>query len=47
MALENILRQLSEPRLRQQAEIEKSQSAVERDILDQCVRIINPGFLIL
>ena len=28
------LRQLSEPRLRQQAGIEKSQTPVERDILD-------------
>ena len=33
------LRQLSEPRLRQQAGIEKSQTPVERDILVQCVRI--------
>ena len=34
------LRQLSEPRLRQQAGIEKSQTPVERDILIQRVRII-------
>ena len=34
------LRQLSEPRLRQEAEIEKSQTPVERDILVQCVRNI-------
>ena len=33
------LRQLSEPRLRQQAGIEKSQTPVERDILAQRVRI--------
>ena len=33
------LRQLSEPRLRQQAGIEKSQTPVERDILTQWVRI--------
>ena len=33
------LRQLSEPRLRQQAGIEKSQTPVERDILIQWVRI--------
>ena len=33
------LRQLSEPRLRQQAGIEKSQTPVERDILVQWVRI--------
>ena len=32
------LRQLSEPRLRQQAGIEKSQAPVERDILVQWVR---------
>ena len=32
------LRQLSEPRLRQQAGIEKSQTPVERDILIQWVR---------
>ena len=32
------LRQLSEPRLRQQAGIEKSLTPVERDILVQCVR---------
>ena len=32
------LRQLSEPWLRQQAGIEKSQTRVERDILVQCVR---------
>ena len=32
------LRQLSEPRLRQQAGIEKSQIPVERDILVQWVR---------
>ena len=32
------LRQLSEPRLRQQAGIEKSQTPVERDILVQWVR---------
>ena len=32
------LRQLSEPRLRQQARIEKSQTPVERDILVQWVR---------
>ena len=32
------LRQLSEPRLRQQAGIEKSQTPVERDILVQLVR---------
>ena len=32
------LRQLSEPRLRQQAGIEKSQTSVERDILIQRVR---------
>ena len=35
------LRQLSEPRLRQQAGIEKSQTPVERDILVQWVRINN------
>ena len=34
------LRQLPEPRLRQQAEIKKSQTPVEREILDQWVRII-------
>ena len=34
------LRQLSEPRLRRQAGIEKSQTPVERDILVQWVRII-------
>ena len=34
------LRQLSEPRLRQQAGIEKSQTPVEREILVQGVRII-------
>ena len=34
------LRQLSEPRLRQQARIEKSQTAVERDSLVQRVRKI-------
>ena len=34
------LRQLLEPRLRQQAGIEKSQTPVERDILVQWVRII-------
>ena len=33
------LRQLSEPRLRQHAGIEKSQTPVERDILVQWVRI--------
>ena len=33
------LRQLSEPRLRQQAGIEKSQTPVERNILVQWVRI--------
>ena len=33
------LRQLSEPRLRQQVGIEKSQTHVERDILVQWVRI--------
>ena len=33
------LRQLSEPRLRQQAGIKKSQTPVERDILVQWVRI--------
>ena len=33
------LRQFSEPRLRQQAGIEKSQTPVERDILVQWVRI--------
>ena len=33
-----ILRQLSEPRLRQQGGIEKSQTPVERDILVQWVR---------
>ena len=32
------LSQLSDPRLRQQAEIEKSQTPVERDILVQRVR---------
>ena len=32
------LRQLSEPRLRQQTGIEKSQTPVERDILVQWVR---------
>ena len=32
------LRQLSEPRLRQQAGIEKSQTPVERDVLVQWVR---------
>ena len=32
------LRQVSEPRLRQQAGIEKSQTPVERDILIQWVR---------
>ena len=32
------LRQLSEPRLRQQAGIEKSQTPVERDIFVQWVR---------
>ena len=32
------LRELSEPRLRQQAGIEKSQTPVERDILVQWVR---------
>ena len=32
------LRQVSEPRLRQQARIEKSQTPVERDILIQWVR---------
>ena len=32
------LRQLSQPRLRQQARIEKSQTPVERDILVQWVR---------
>ena len=36
------LRQLLEPRLRQQAEIEKSQTPVERDILVRWVRITNP-----
>ena len=35
------LRQLLEPRLRQQAGIEKSQTPVERDILVQGVRKIN------
>ena len=35
------LRQLSEPRLRQQAGIEKSQTPVERDILVQWVRNFN------
>ena len=34
------LRQLSEPRLRQQAGIEKSQTPVERDILVQWVRTV-------
>ena len=34
------LRQFSEPRLRQQAGIEKSQTSVERDILVQWVRIM-------
>ena len=34
------LRQLSEPRLRWQAGVEKSKRPVERDILVQCVRII-------
>ena len=34
------LRQLSEPRLRKQAEIEKSQTPVERDILVQWLRIL-------
>ena len=34
------LRQLSEPRLRKQARIEKSQTLVERDILVQWVRNI-------
>ena len=33
------LRQLSKPRLRQQAGMEKSQTPVERDILVQWVRI--------
>ena len=32
------LRQLSEPKLRQQAGVEKSQTLVERDILVQWVR---------
>ena len=32
------LRQLSEPRLKYQTEIEKSQTSVERDILVQWVR---------
>ena len=36
------LRQLSEPRLRQQAAIEKSQKPVERDILVQWVRKKDP-----
>ena len=39
------LRQLSEPRLRQQAGIEKSQTPVERDILIQWVRKLHPCFL--
>ena len=34
------LRQLSEPRLRKQAGIEKSQTSVERDILVQWLRIL-------
>ena len=34
------LRQLLEPRLRQQARIEKSQTPVERDILIQSVRMM-------
>ena len=38
------LRQLSEPRLRQQAGIEKSQTPVERDTLVQWVRVRGPGF---
>ena len=33
MAMIDILRQLSEPELRWQTEIEKSQTAIERDIL--------------
>ena len=37
------LRQLSEPRLRQQARIEKSQTPVERDILVQWVRKLSPS----
>ena len=36
------LRQISEPRLRLQAGIEKSQTPVERDILVQWVRKSNP-----
>ena len=36
------LRQLSEPNLRQQAGIEKSQTPVERDILVQWLRIVKP-----
>ena len=39
------LRQLSEPRLRQQAKIEKSQTPTERDILAQWVRIFCLGLL--
>ena len=38
LAMIGRFRQLSEPRLRQQAEIEKSQTPVERDILVQWVR---------
>ena len=38
------LRQLSEPRLRPQAGIEKSQTPVERDILVQWVRKNNHSF---
>ena len=41
------LRQLSEPRLRQQAGIEKSQTPVERDILVQSVRKANLSFSFL
>ena len=38
----DILRQLSEPRLGQQAEVEKSQTVLERDIFLHCVSIHCP-----
>ena len=41
------LRQLSEPRLRQQVGIEKSQTPLERDILVQWVRITEYKLILL
>ena len=38
----DILRQLLEPRLKQQAGIEKSQTPIEKDILVQWVNFIHP-----